>query len=236
MTRKDFVFHHIDLKQLENNLWFSQLPEKFQNFIFEKSIQQCYQKDQAIFRSGDPFNGIYAVVKGNVRLGHLNLEGHETIAAIVEPIMWFGEISLVDDQPRSHDAICMTETYILYLPATEIQLFLSEYPAYWYHIAQLTTQKLRFAFLELLSIQSQNIQQRVAQRLLFILNGYGNHVNIEQSCVHLSQEQLAQLLRCSRQTINHELGLLEELGIIRVAFKKVEILDLTKLHQLAHHI
>lgn len=156
------------------------------------------------------------------------------MAAIVEPIMWFGEISLVDGQPRSHDATCLEKSLILHIPSAAIQQLLIEQPIFWYHIAQLTTQKLRFAFLELISIQTQNMTQRLAQRLMFILNGYGNHLIIEKNMIHLSQEQLAQMLTCSRQTVNQELQRLEKQNILRLSFRKIEILDITALERIAH--
>ena len=93
---------------------------------------------------------------------------------------------------------------------------------------------MRFAFLELISIQTQNMTQRLAQRLMFILNGYGNHLIIEKNMIHLSQEQLAQMLTCSRQTVNQELQRLEKQNILRLSFRKIEILDITALERIAH--
>ena len=222
------------LPHLNNNLWYSQLEPSFQQFILEHSHMLEVQKDQSIFLSGDTFNGLYAVLEGAVRLGYIDIQGKEAVAAIAEPIMWFGEISLVDQQPRSHDAIAVQKSVILHLPSANLQLLLQQHPQFWFHIAQLTSQKLRFAFLELISFQTQNIKQRLAQRLLFILNGYGNHLSIEQNSIHLSQEQLAQMLVCSRQTVNQELQELEKQGVLKVAFRKIEILDFNLLHQIAH--
>ena len=222
------------LPHLNNNLWYSQLEPSFQQFILEHSHMLEVLKDQSIFLSGDTFNGLYAVLEGAVRLGYIDIQGKEAVAAIAEPIMWFGEISLVDQQPRSHDAITVQKSVILHLPSANLQLLLQQHPQFWFHIAQLTSQKLRFAFLELISFQTQNIKQRLAQRLLFILNGYGNHLSIEQNSIHLSQEQLAQMLVCSRQTVNQELQELEKQGVLKVAFRKIEILDLNLLHQIAH--
>lgn len=222
------------LPHLNNNLWYSQLEPSFQQFILEHSHMLEVLKDQSIFLSGDTFNGLYAVLEGAVRLGYIDIQGKEAIAAIAEPIMWFGEISLVDQQPRSHDAIAVQKSVILHLPSANLQLLLQQHPQFWFHIAQLTSQKLRFAFLELISFQTQNIKQRLAQRLLFILNGYGNHLSIEQNSIHLSQEQLAQMLVCSRQTVNQELQELEKQGVLKVAFRKIEILDFNLLHQIAH--
>jgi CRP/FNR family cyclic AMP-dependent transcriptional regulator len=222
------------LSHLNNNYWFAQLGPEFQRYILEHAHLQHVQKEQRIFLSGDAFDGIYAVLEGAIRLGYIDIQGKEAIAAIAEPIMWFGEISLVDQQPRSHDAIAIQKSTILHLPSASIQQLLHDYPQFWFHIAQLTSQKLRFAFLELISIQTQNISQRLAQRLLFILNGYGNHIEIEQHSIHMSQEQLAQLLVCSRQTVNQELQELEKRGVLKLAFRKIEILDTALLHQIAH--
>jgi len=222
------------LTHLQNNYWFSQLNTTYQHFILQHAQAHTYLKDQNIFLSGDSFNGLYAVLEGAVRLGYIDIQGKEAIAAIAEPIMWFGEISLVDCQPRSHDAMALQKTTVLHLSSSSMHQLLELHPQFWFHIAQLTSQKLRFAFLELISIQTQNITQRLAQRLLFILNGYGNHITIEQHSIHLSQEQLAQLLVCSRQTVNQELQELEKRGVLKVAFRKIEILDTALLHQIAY--
>lgn len=221
------------LTLLENNIWFSQLHAHFKDFIIQHAKIIHVQKEQMVFHAGDVFDGIYAVLEGSIYLGYINIHGKEAVSAIVEPIMWFGEISLVDQQPRSHDAITLQKSVLLYLPSTAIIELLKQYPAFWFHIAQLTSQKLRYAFLELISMQTQSLQQRLAQRLLFILNGYGNHRHIENTCIHLSQEQLAQMLMTSRQTMNQELHHLEQLGMVRLGFKQIEIIDLAKLETLA---
>ncbi|MFG0705435.1 Crp/Fnr family transcriptional regulator [Acinetobacter sp. TYF_19] len=221
-------------QQLLNNNWFAKLPQAYQQYIVQHAKYIDVAKDQAVFRSGDLFDGIYAVLNGAIRLGHVDIEGKEAVAAIAEPIMWFGEISLIDQQPRSHDAIAIQKSTLLHLPKRDVEEFIQATPEFWFHIAQLASQKLRLAFLELIAIQSQNISQRLAQRLLFILSGYGNHISITNDEIHLSQEQLAQMLMCSRQTINQELQNLEKQGILAIAFKKIKILDPAKLHRIAH--
>ena len=223
-----------ELSILKNNVWYSQLPDLFKAFILRHATHLHVERDQAVFRSGDTFDGIYAVIQGKIRLGYIDIEGNESIAAIVEPIMWFGEISLVDQQPRSHHAIATEKSTLLKISNTSIEDLLHTHPQFWFHIAQLTSQKLRLAFIELISIHTLNISQRLAQRLLFILNGYGNHLKIENNTIQLSQEQLAQMLMCSRQTINQELHQLEQMGILIVAFRKIEIIDTDQLHQMAH--
>lgn len=219
--------------QLRNNVWYSQLPEDFKTFINTHAQIKQIEKDQTIFNIGDDFDGLYAVLEGAVYISYFDAEGHAALSAIADPVMWFGEISLVDRQPRSHHAIGFQKTILLKIPSHDIETILEQQPSYWFHIAQLTSQKLRFAFLELVSIQTRTIQQRLAQRLLFILNGYGNLVQIENNTIHLAQDHLAKMLMCSRQTVNQELQQLEKMELIHLSFKTIEVLDVKKLSQIA---
>lgn len=223
----------IYIEHLQQNSWFSHLAEPFQKFIFEHGKKHIVEKNAAIFSAQDCFDGVYGVLDGSISLGYIDVNGNEAIAAIAEPIMWFGEISLIDQQPRSHDAIALKKSVVLQIPAQPLHDFLLQNPYYWYYFALLTSQKLRYVFLEQIAIQTQSISQRLAQRLLFILEGYGNRSFIQDFHIQISQDQLANMLTVSRQTVNQELNLFEKQGVIRLGFKKIEVIDLDRLRKLA---
>ena len=207
------------IEHLQQNTWFSHLPMPFQEFVIQHSKQKWIEKNTAVFHAQDLFDDIH---------------GNERIAAIAEPIMWFGEISLIDQQPRSHDAIALKKSLVLHIPAEPLKQLLIQQPTYWYYFALLTSQKLRYLFLEKIAIQTQKMAQRLAQKLLFILEGYGNRRSIQDFIIHISQDQLANMVTVSRQTVNQELNLLEKQAIIDVGFKKIVILDFEKLKKLAN--
>ncbi|MBP1485393.1 Crp/Fnr family transcriptional regulator [Acinetobacter nosocomialis] len=223
----------IYINRLRENTWFNVLPEAFQNFILEHGKQRTFEKNNYVFRAQDEFDGIYTVLEGSISLGYVDVNGNEALSAIAEPIMWFGEISLIDHEPRSHDAIALKKSIVLHIPAKPLNELLKDNPYYWYYFARLTSQKLRYVFLEQIAIQTRSISQRLAQRLLFILEGYGNHLIVQERQIHISQDQLANMLTVSRQTINHELNLLEKQNIIKISFRKIEILDMEKLNLIA---
>ncbi|MDQ9028213.1 Crp/Fnr family transcriptional regulator [Acinetobacter nosocomialis] len=223
----------IYINRLKENTWFSVLPEAFQNFILEHGKQKTFEKNNYVFRAQDVFDGIYTVLEGSISLGYVDVNGNEALSAIAEPIMWFGEISLIDHEPRSHDAIALKKSTVLHIPAKPLNDLLKDNPYYWYYFARLTSQKLRYVFLEQIAIQTRSLSQRLAQRLLFILEGYGNHLIVQERQIHISQDQLANMLTVSRQTINHELNLLEKQNIIKISFRKIEILDMEKLNLIA---
>jgi len=227
------VLDSIYIHHLQQNSWFSHLEEPFQQFVVEHGKKLVIEKNAAVFHAQDQFNGVYGVLEGSISLGYIDVNGNEAIAAIAEPIMWFGEISLIDQQPRSHDAIALKKSVVLQIPAEPLKDFLLKNPYYWYFFALLTSQKLRYVFLEQIAIQTQSISQRLAQRLLFILEGYGNRSSIQDLNIQISQDQLANMLTISRQTVNQELNAFEKQGIIQLGFKKIQVVDFKKLKLLS---
>ena len=232
-SKEPVVLDSIYIQHLQQNSWFSHLAEPFQNFIIEHGKKHIFEKNAAVFSAQDRFDGVYGVLEGSISLGYIDVNGNEAIAAIAEPIMWFGEISLIDQQPRSHDAIALKKSVVLQIPAQPLDDFLLQNPYYWYYFALLTSQKLRYVFLERIAIQTQSITQRLAQRLLFILEGYGNRSFIQDFSIQISQDQLANMLTVSRLTVNQELNLFEKQGVIHLGFKKIEVIDLDRLRKLA---
>ncbi|EPF72614.1 cyclic nucleotide-binding protein [Acinetobacter gyllenbergii] len=227
------MLDRVYIQHLQQNSWFSHLAEPFQNFIIQHGKKHIIEKNAAVFKAQDIFDGVYGVLEGSISLGYIDVNGNEAIAAIAEPIMWFGEISLIDQQPRSHDAVALKKSVVLQIPAQALHDFLLQNPYYWYYFALLTSQKLRYVFLEQIAIQTQSISQRLAQRLLFILEGYGNRALIQDFSIQISQDQLANMLTVSRQTINQELNQFEKQGVIQLGFKKIVVLDLERLRILA---
>lgn len=229
----NIVLDPIYIRHLQQNAWFSQLTEPFQQFVIEHGKKLVIEKNAAVFHAQDQFDGVYGVLEGSISLGYIDVNGNEAIAAIAEPIMWFGEISLIDNQPRSHDAIALKKSVVLQIPGEPLKEFLLKNPYYWYYFALLTSQKLRYVFLEQIAIQTQTISQRLAQRLLFILEGYGNRAAINDLNIQISQDQLANMLTVSRQTVNQELNQFEKQGVIQLGFKKIQVIDLNKLKLLS---
>ncbi|NAS00108.1 helix-turn-helix domain-containing protein [Acinetobacter haemolyticus] len=66
-----------------------------------------------------------------------------------------------------------------------------------------------------------------------MLEGYGNRAAINDLNIQISQDQLANMLTVSRQTVNQELNQFEKQGVIQLGFKKIQVIDLNKLKLLS---
>lgn len=222
---------HAHLASLLQGHWFAALPQALRDALLAMAQVQRLDAGQRLFRRGDKPSGLYAVVEGAVRIGAVSESGKEALLTLVEPPYWFGEISLFDNLPRTHDAFAESASTLLLLPQTELLTLLERQPQHWRDFALLMSHKLRLAFLALEDMSLLPAAPRLARRLRLIAENYGE--GEPRQVLHLAQEQLALMLSLSRQTTNQILKELEAQGIVRLTYGEIEILDLQRLRQAA---
>ncbi|AUF99653.1 Crp/Fnr family transcriptional regulator [Pseudomonas sp. 09C 129] len=219
-------------ERLMSGQWFSRLPAQLQNSLLVNARLRSLAPGQRLFQRGDPPCGLYAVLEGTVRIGAVSEEGKEALLSLVEAPHWFGEISLFDGQPRTHDAYAVGPCSLLNVPQAALLELLDEHPQYWRQLALLMSHKLRLTFINLEQLSLMPAPARVANRLLMIARGYGE-TDTTRRVLHLPQEQLALLLSLSRQTTNQILKDLQGQGILKLGYGEIEILDEARLRVLA---
>ena len=217
---------------LKAGRWFGSLPEEFQRALLDAAVVRKLGKGEQLFARGDAPSGLYAVVDGTIRASALGPTGKEILLAMIAAPMWFGEISVLDGQPRTHDAIADEEATLVHVPTAQLDALLAKEPTWWRHLGVLVCGKLRLSFMVVEDI-SMPLAVRVARRLVLFAERYGEWTDRSSKIVDVRQEQLATMLSVSRQTVNQALKDLEAKGLVRLAYGKVEIVDLEALRLLA---
>ncbi len=212
--------------------WFAALPPALQQALLTQGRLLSLEAGQRLFSRGDAPSGLYAVLKGAMRVGSVGADGREALLVLVEAPHWFGEIALFDGQPRTHDAVAEGASTLLHVSQAGLLALLDTHPAYWRDLALLMAHKVRLAFIALEEISLLPAAQRLARRLLLIAEDYGETLG-PRRIIHLSQEQLAAMLAISRQTANGVLKDLQARGIVRPTYGEIEILDLEELRKAA---
>lgn len=220
-------------EQLLHGHWFKHLPATLQDSLLHAARPRTLASGECLFQRGDAPCGVYAVVHGAMRVGAVSAEGKEALLALVEAPQWFGEISLFDGQPRTHDAFAEGPVSLLWVPQAAVLALLEKHPQHWRDFALLMSQKLRWVFVALEQQALLSAAPRVAYRLLQIAAGYGE-VEGQRRVLQLSQEQLALMLSLSRQTTNQILKTLQQEGALRLGYGEIEILDPAHLARLAN--
>jgi CRP/FNR family cyclic AMP-dependent transcriptional regulator len=212
--------------------WFKHLPLSLQDSLPGLARLRELAPGQYLFQRGDAPCGLYAVLSGSMRVGAVSSEGKEALLTLVEAPHWFGEISLFDGQPRTHDAQAEGAVRLLWIPQAALLALLGQQPEYWRDFALLMSQKLRWVFVALEQQSLLAAAPRVAHRLLQIAAGYGE-MDGTRRVLQLSQEQLALMLSLSRQTTNQILKSLQQEGALRLGYGEIEIVDPARLQALA---
>ena len=221
------------LPALRSHRWFGSCPLEFQQALIDRAVPWQLADGEHLFARGGVGEGLCCVVSGALRIGAVRSDGSQTLLAYLLPYQWFGEISVIDGLPRTHDAIADGETIVLAIPQASLAAWLDMHPQYWRDLSRLACTKLRLAFTVLEDIQHLPLQVRLARHLWATLHALGEAQNSARRTVKLSQEQLGQLLGTSRQSVNKCLRELEELGIVSVGYSQIDVLDPAGLQRLA---
>ncbi len=213
--------------------WFRGLSPAFQDAILASGEERTLKPDELIFNRGGPPCGLYAMLNGAVRFSGTTAAGKEAILTMVEAPNWFGETSIFDGLPRTHDAVATVKSKVLNVPQEKVLALFAAHPLFWRDLGLLLCQKLRLTFMELEGTAMLPALERVARRLVVLAEGHGDLHAHSRRVLKVPQDQLAAMLSISRQTINALLKELQEKGAIKITYGEIEIVDLAVLKTLS---
>lgn len=205
--------------------WFGSRPAGFEADWLSVGQVRRFQAGEHLFWRGDPPDGLYALIEGTVRVSGVTEAGKEAILAVAEPPNWFGEISLFDGLPRTHNAVADGVVRALHVPQAEALALLARVPAYWHDLGVLMALRLRLTFIGIEDLALLPAEARLARRLVWLVEGAGMAPDAHGCVLPINQTQLGMMLSLSRQTTNQILQALQERGVLRVAYGRIEVLD-----------
>ncbi len=191
-------------------------------------------KGEILFHEGDSDDRLYVVVSGKVKLGRSGSAGRENLLAVLGPGQMFGELSLFDPGPRSTTATAVTSCEIRTLEHEELMGWLAGRPEVAQGLLGQLAARLRRANDVVADLVFSDVPGRVAKQLLELAKRFGDR---REDGVHvhhdLTQEELAQLVGASRETVNKALADFAARGWIRLEPRSVTILDVDRVERRA---
>lgn len=213
------------LAQLKRDPWFGQVSPGFSQSVLEMGTLRAMQPGERLFLRGDAADGLYAVLTGAIRISGVTEAGKEAVLALVEPTTWFGEIAVFDHLPRTHDAVADGPTRVLHVPQQPLHAWLAQHPDGWRELGVLMALKLRLSFINLEDMALLPGEARLVRRLLWLVEGLPRDDASGVCVVPISQSELGSMLSLSRQTTNQILMDLQQRGVLRLAYGRIEVLD-----------
>ncbi len=182
-----------------------------------------------VCRKGEPVEAWVGIIDGLVKMANVSADGKPTSFVGMGAGGWFGEGSVLKDEPRRYDIVALRDSAVAYMPkATFMWLLDTSMPFNRFIITQLNERLGQFIGM----VEHDRLLGPEA-RLAHCLASMFNPVLYPgmRPSLPLSQEEIAQLAGLSRQRANQALQRLEQAGLLRIDYRGITVRDLAGLRQ-----
>ncbi len=209
---------------------FKSLPREDLVNLLELFRTQRVKAGEVLFRKGSEGTTLYIIEDGAVKIVLPSRLGDEMIITIFAQGDFFGEIALLDGQPRSADAVAVDPSRLLLLNRSDFLNFLKTNERAIEAIFSSLSARLRRTDDLLEDTSFLNIPARFAKKLIELGQTFGRRDTEKMEIsLRLTQKDLADMVGATRESINKELRVLREKGIVAISGNTLRIEDLDRL-------
>ncbi len=188
------------------------------------------ERGEILFREGQRGDRLYVITFGKIKLGRTSSDGRENLMAVLGPGEMFGELSLFDPGPRTLTATAVADTELIGMGNETLQEFLNDRPVVALALLASLARRLRRTNDSVADLVFTDVPGRVAKALLDLANRFGRPADDGVLVAHdLTQEELAQLVGASRETVNKALADFASRGWLKLEARAVVLIDLDRL-------
>jgi CRP/FNR family transcriptional regulator, cyclic AMP receptor protein len=209
---------------------FASLDQEGAQALMESLTEQIVAKGEILFHEGEFGDHLFLILEGKVKLGHASTDGRESLMAVLGPGEMFGELSLFDPGLRAATATALTQARVFRLGNTQLMPWLAGRPEVAAALLQALARRLRRTNEAMADLVFSDVPGRVAKALMELGEKFGTLIPGGLLVTHdMTQEELAQLVGASRETVNKALADFAQRGWISLESRQVLILDVERL-------
>ncbi len=175
-----------------------------------------YPRGSIVFHQGDPGTTLYIIEDGEVKLTVLSSEGKEIVLALLGVGGFFGELTLIDGEPRSATAVAKTACQLLALERDHLLRFLEDHPRAGMGLMAALSRRLRRTTEQVQDAAFLDGPTRLAKALLELTEARGRPgPDGVVRAPRLTQDDLAEIVGGTRESINRWLRIFAQQGLVR---------------------
>jgi CRP/FNR family cyclic AMP-dependent transcriptional regulator len=204
--------------------------------LLARARVEHYSAGRKIFEKGAPGRSMMAIIRGSVRISASSASvGRELVLTILQPSEIFGEIALLDGQPRTADATAVTDCELLVLDHREFLPFLEHRPDVSLQLLKVFCHRLRHTNEHVEHAVFEHMNRRLARTLLHLAGRTPRTGKADNpSCpIHVSQQELADMVGATRESVNRKLHAWQSAGLVRLGSRLIIITDMAAVEALA---
>ena len=203
-------------------------------------VAQNFVRDETVVLEGDDsVQALYLIASGSVQVYMTGVDGRETILSFLERGDFFGEMSLIDGEPRSASVRTVTDAQLLIIHRESFLTLIRQSPEIAMGLLSEMSKRLRKANRQIGSLSTMSVSGRVAGTLLNLMQERGVRIHTDNgkmvTVIHNrpTQQQLADMSGTTRETVSRICSLLVKTNAIAMTGKDIVIFDESALQEKA---
>jgi len=201
---------------------FSTFSEQQLNAVLAYVQHRRYPRNALIVRAGDETDALYIILSGRVKVLMQDDEGHEVILSIMGSHEYFGEMGLLDDQPRSANVETLEPCEMLRLSKAGFVTCMKDNFDLAMRIIRNLVKRLRDADRKIESLALIDVYGRVARLLIDLAEEIDGKWVVQHAP---PKQEIARMIGASREMVSRVVKDLQEKGLIRAERRKILLLD-----------
>ena len=202
--------------------FFTQLSDRELDVIRAVASEKSYAKNAVVLTEGEMGDSLYMIQSGKVKVFIGDEEGREIILKILGPGAFFGEMSMIDKQPRSASVTTIEASTFQVLTHVMFEKCVEQEPRIATMVMQILAQRVREADRKIGTLALMDVYGRVASTLLELAVYQDGKLVVGEK---LSQQDLANMVGASREMVNRILKDLVDRGCISIESKNITIIN-----------
>jgi CRP/FNR family cyclic AMP-dependent transcriptional regulator len=202
--------------------FFSHLTDRELEVVRAAAVERSFPRNAVVLTEGEMGDSLYMIQSGKVKVVIGDDEGREIILKILGPGDFFGEMSMIDQQPRSASVTTLEASTFHILSHAGFGKCVAEEPAIANAVMRVLAGRVREADRKIGTLALMDVYGRVASTLLELAVPANGKLVVGEK---LSQQDLANMVGASREMVNRILKDLSERGFIAVESKSITIIN-----------
>lgn len=188
------------------------------------SSRRRYPKDQVVFFENEEGDFFFMILEGRIKVTILGDDGREVILSVLGPGDFFGEMALLDNEPRSATAIAVEDSELISLHRTDFQTVLTENRSITSALIKSLTARLRKANHQISTLALLDVYGRVARVIAEMARDEGRRLRDGRIAFRrATHQEIANRIGTTRETVTRMLKDLERQGLLHIEGKEIVV-------------
>lgn len=201
---------------------FAELSEADLEKLLSLAARKRYPKDGVVFFENEAGDSLFMIALGRIKVTILGDDGREIILSVLSPGEFFGEMALLDNEPRSATAIAAEDSELLCLSRAEFEAVLGHNPSIMSGLIKVLTARLRHANHQISTLALLDVYGRVARVIVELGRDEGKRLKDGRIAFQRpTHQEIANRIGTTRETVTRMLKDLQRQSLIKVSGKEI---------------